>query len=453
MCRRWRFLANLSLASMRALNLSRYFSVPCRLRHLSDAGFRQLLSRLPGLRRLMLGQAAAKLTRNGLLSIGKLCPLLIDLDISYMRLTYRSLEHLCRNSPRLQRVRLPRYFFSEKSLEVVIRCLRELRSLRLSSAYVVGSCFGNLPSSLRTISLQGCSGIDAANLQKIGMNCSQLTELSLSQTNVDSAALRGIALGCPCIQCLDVRWCAAVRLEDVAELLPDLRRLQAGYCRQFTYTSAHSLTTHCHKLHTVSLKVNRSSSQHCVSPPALQQLARLPQLQHLDISGQSDVTPHVLDSLALCPRLETLTMQRCSLTLSPDLETALVNMVSRCKSLSTLDVSFIGSITDRTYSRLAQTISPQRHLVLVARNTTLSSLSSSVVPAGHVTLCVSAATSRQSQRADSDEDVSDSESVGTVSDQMNELSYDSDHEDERLDERIFDAFADWLFVHNAFWDV
>ena len=71
MCRRWRELCQLSLRSVRQINLNRYFGpLQCRPA-LTDQRFKLVLQLLPNLQRLELGPAGARLSRNGILSIGK----------------------------------------------------------------------------------------------------------------------------------------------------------------------------------------------------------------------------------------------------------------------------------------------------------------------------------------------------------------------------------------------
>ena len=72
-CRRWRELCQLSLRSVRQINLNRYFGplhVQCRPA-LTDQRFKLVLQLLPNLQKLELGPAGARLSRNGILSIGK----------------------------------------------------------------------------------------------------------------------------------------------------------------------------------------------------------------------------------------------------------------------------------------------------------------------------------------------------------------------------------------------
>lgn len=71
MCRRWRELCPLSLRSVRQINLNCYFEpLQCRPA-LTDQRFKLVLQLLPNLQRLELGPAGTRLSRNGILSIGK----------------------------------------------------------------------------------------------------------------------------------------------------------------------------------------------------------------------------------------------------------------------------------------------------------------------------------------------------------------------------------------------
>ncbi|KAF0301751.1 F-box/LRR-repeat protein 4 [Amphibalanus amphitrite] len=439
-CRRWRELCQLSLRSVRHINLNRYFgplNVQCRPA-LTDQRFKLVLQLLPNLQKLELGPAGARLSRNGILSIGKLCPRLIDLDISCLRMSFRFLENLCRNCPRLQRINVPQFNFKEQNLEVLLKYLGELRTLELVSTGVTGDCFSLLPASVRKVTLRSCPRIREHNFCLVGDRCPQLEELCLSKTRVTSHDIKHIATRCPQLRHLDITGCNLVHPEEFLELLPNLTSLSAGACANVNKNSLRALATFCTKLERLNLR--GGASYRSVPSYGLQLLHRLPQLHWLDLSYQSEVSDEVLRSLARAPRLATVLLRENYSSYSarsPFTEKGLIELAVSCRSLTSLDVSHVQGVTRHLYDSLVSALPATRRLSLVVGNTDLEGLvGTDQATAGTVVLCQGSPAALDYPHVMRDDPWSDdSESEGPD------------------EERFADVFIDWLWLNNALWAV
>ncbi|XP_037077145.1 F-box/LRR-repeat protein 20-like [Pollicipes pollicipes] len=379
---------------------------------LTDQRFKHVLQLLPNLQKLELGPAGARLSRNGILSIGKLCPQLIDLDISCLRMSFRALENLCRNCPRLQRINVPQLNFKEQNLEVLLKYLTELRILELVSTSVTGDCFSLLPASVRKVTLRACPRIREHNFCLVGDRCAQLEELCLSQTRVTSHDIKHIAARCRNLRHLDISGCNLVQPEEFLELMPNVTSLAAGACPNINKNTFRALVSYCTKLERLYLRGGASHNY------------------------QNEVTDEVLRSLANCARLATLLLRENYSARSPFTEKGLFDLSMTCRSLASLDVSCVQCISRQLYDSLVSKLPAGRRLSLIVGGTDLEQLYLAEPDDDRVKLCQgSPAPDYPAVMHDDPSSSDDSDSDGPE------------------EERFADVFIDWLWLNNALWAV
>ncbi|XP_037077142.1 F-box/LRR-repeat protein 15-like [Pollicipes pollicipes] len=400
--------ASSAFAHVRQINLNRYFGPMHLQRHpvLTDQRFKHVLQLLPNLQKLELGPAGARLSRNGIsASLGrKLCPQLIDLDISCLRMSFRALENLCRNCPRLQRINVPQLNFKEQNLEVLLKYLTELRILELVSTSVTGDCFSLLPASVRKVTLRACPRIREHNFCLVGDRCAQLEELCLSQTRVTSHDIKHIAARCRNLRHLDISGCNLVQPEEFLELMPNVTSLAAGACPNINKNTFRALVSYCTKLERLDL---RGGASHKYVPAAgLQLLCRLPLLSWLDSPAR------------------------------PFTEKGLFDLSMTCRSLASLDVSCVQCISRQLYDSLVSKLPAGRRLSLIVGGTDLEQLYLAEPDDDRVKLCQgSPAPDYPAVMHDDPSSSDDSDSDGPE------------------EERFADVFIDWLWLNNALWAV
>ncbi|XAR49162.1 hypothetical protein NMG60_11032256 [Bertholletia excelsa] len=265
----------------------------------------------------------------GLGFVGKGCPSLQVLNVSRCdKISLSGLISVVRGHTGLRQIHAG-YCFFELSPTFLrwLKCLKNLSTIRVDGAQVSDSCF---------------------NI--ISRNCKMLVELGLSKCKgVTDLGLIQLSSSCPNIEILNLTCCDAitdVAISAVADSCRKLWCLQLESCNLLTEKSLFSLGSYCLLLKDLDLTDCLG-----VNDTGLSHLSKCSGLLYLKLGLCTNISDKGLSFVASnCSKICELDLYRC-----PGIgNDGLAALSTGCKKLEKLNLSYCSKITDRGLQYLGQ---------------------------------------------------------------------------------------------------
>uniref|UniRef100_A0A914XJ30 F-box domain-containing protein n=1 Tax=Plectus sambesii TaxID=2011161 RepID=A0A914XJ30_9BILA len=282
-------------------------------------------------------------------SIGHFCVDLQTLCLTGIQLTNSSLNLIARYCPDLRSVNLQRCFQEsviERGLSGFLAKCQRLTLLDVSeNERLCGApSFSNLPGSLRTLVIAGCFRLSGQAIDQIRRRCGELSVLAMDGVDmVTPDELNALFEPLTSLRTLKFGECFVTSVPGGTELtnlgrLRDIRELVLNDNLLITNDALAAIGSGCKLLETLDISgCNRS-----VTDDGVRELAKLPNLTHLNISLLRSVTDDGVRTLARCSKLQSFLMHRCDqLT-----DASLLMIAKSCQDLIKVDISYCPLMTD-----------------------------------------------------------------------------------------------------------
>ncbi|XP_039127389.1 LOW QUALITY PROTEIN: F-box/LRR-repeat protein 3-like [Dioscorea cayenensis subsp. rotundata] len=344
----------------------------------TDVGLAKVAVGCPGLERLGI-KWCLEISDVGIELLVKKCRELKELDISYLKVTDKSLQFISTLGKLQVLSMVGCYFVTDEGLRCLnngnnsLKEINVLRSHNITSSGLVsvidghkslqklkaGDCFldltplflsklGGLTNGFRTLKLDG-SQVSVTSLQIIGANCKHLTKIGLGK-------------------------CNGITDEGVSELVSscvDLNSIDLTCCRELTDNSLVSIANSCNKLETLLLEscslitekginligaccanLEKIDLTDCdVSDTALKGLSKCSGLMFLKLGLCQNVSDIGLAYIGSgCGELRELDLYRC-IAVGDE---GLAALVTGCKKIKKLNVCYCTQITDQGMKHLSR---------------------------------------------------------------------------------------------------
>ncbi|KAJ6798604.1 uncharacterized protein M6B38_275040 [Iris pallida] len=339
--------------------------------HVTDVGLAKVAVGCARLERLGI-KWCMEISDIGIELLVKKCPELKLLDVSYLKLTNRSLqaissleklEDLCMTGcPCIDDEGLRFLKNGSSSLRSidVSRCDNVTSSGLISvidghkylQTINIGDCFPELAPSflsklsslkmtLNTLKLDGFQ-VSASCLQIIGLNCKQLVEISLSKCRgVTDEGMSGLVSSCTDLNMIDLTCCHLLTdnsLLAIGNHCKKLRCLRMESCALISDKGLDQISTNCSSLKEIDL------TDCSINDSALKCLSSCTELMVLKLGFCKGITDKGLAHIGSnCHKLEELDLYRC-LGVTDD---CLASISIGCKKLKKLNLCYCTQITDR----------------------------------------------------------------------------------------------------------
>lgn len=295
-------------------------------------------------------------------ALGKYCPNVIDLDLSYVALNNVHLQILAEYSSQITRLRLVRCFEDEPQPDVglacIFQCMKSLEYIDLSMNETInGECFCALRNSLHSLVLNSCLTIGSRSLELMSQRCVDLRHLELYGC-VHSLSI--VLENLPNLETLNLNSCQGndQLFQVMRARLGRVRNLDLGHSSSLvTDQVMAALSDGCPELE----RLNLSGKFGRVTSAGLLQLARCKRLKELDISWLESANDELLLAIARNGALESLHAHLCeNIT-----DIGVVGAVSCCSTLEFIDVTGCPSIDVECLCELSSVCAEKRHRLRV----------------------------------------------------------------------------------------
>ncbi len=206
------------------------------------------------------------MTDRSIVAATKLCPRLTTVHLGLCGgVTDASIEAVARAYPRLKSLMVYACrFFTGSSIAAVGAHCPELVVLIASGHEIDDNGFRSVARgcpNLEELYLTCAPGVPSAAFAELGVRCPKLRVLGVSMTQIDDAAIRRVAEGCPDLCFLNVEGCKGVSDSSICEVVTrcrELTRLEIGETR-VTSVSMQAIAQHARSLKVLNLGTTRSN--------------------------------------------------------------------------------------------------------------------------------------------------------------------------------------------------
>ncbi|KAM0948511.1 putative leucine-rich repeat domain superfamily [Dioscorea sansibarensis] len=343
----------------------------------TDVGLARVAVGCPGLERLGI-KWCLEISDVGIELLVKKCRELKDLDISYLKVTDKSLQFISTLGKLQVLSMVGCYFVTDEGLRYLnngnnsLKEINILRSHNVTSSGLVsvidghkslqklkaGDCFldltalflsklSGLSNAFRTLKLNG-SQVSTSSLQIIGANCKHLTKIGLSKCKgVTDEGVSEFVSSCVDLVTIDLTCCRELTddsLVSIANSCCKLETLLLESCSLITEKGIDLIGTCCANL----VKIDLTDCD--VTDTALKGLSKCLGLMFLKLGLCQNVSDKGLAYIGYsCRELRELDLYRC-IAIGDEGLTALV---AGCKKIKKLNMCYCTKITDRGMNHLS----------------------------------------------------------------------------------------------------
>lgn len=295
-------------------------------------------------------------------AMGKYCPNLAELDLSYVALSNIHLQILAEYSNQITKLRLVRCFEDEPQPDVglacVFQCMKSLSYIDLSvNETINGECFCALRNCLRSLLLNSCFTVSSRSLELMSQRCGELRRLEL----YGCVHPLGIVLeNLPNLETLNLNSCQGndTLYQVMRQRLNNVRNLDLGHSSSLVTDRVMSALSEA----SPDLeRLNLSGKFGRVTSTGLLLLARCKRLKELDISWLESANDDLLLAVARNGALESLHAHLCENITN----IGVVGAVRACNKLAFIDVTGCSNIHIECLCELSAVCAQTKHRVTV----------------------------------------------------------------------------------------